>query len=403
MPALALLVLLPALASAQQGGHFGGVPDAEPPEDAALLAAGQAVAPQPVHAPSPSLPDLVLHADAIVRARGLERSGEWLRLPVTGWLWGKGPGELFVRDAAFAPEVLQAGAAGEWVVFLGQGAGSMSAIAALDGGVVPLDAHGRRPPAISAPLPLERGVTLQRIGQLLAVRRHEADLGAWIDGLLREPPSLDDALLAAQAAALEVQPAAAPFAGPDVARLAVMRLAGLVGELDRVTGQARGTGAGAALDALIDHPDGAWRLALERLATQAPPAALLGGLAPDPAQRPYARALGQLERRLALAVLDAAVQRLAADGRPIGRPAEPLTRGDLREWLAGWRLVLLQQDLAFAQAALLEGGPANVQAAVMCIAPHTGWEVQLDPQASRADRQALLQAFREWCGEQAGR
>ena len=143
MPALALLVLLPVLAPAQQGGHFGGVPDPEPPEDAALLVAGQAAAPQPVHAPSPSLPDLVLHADAIVRARGLQRSGEWLRLPVTGWLWGKGPDELFVRDAAFAPELLQDGAQDEWVVFLGQGAGSMSAIAALDGGVVPLDARGR--------------------------------------------------------------------------------------------------------------------------------------------------------------------------------------------------------------------------------------------------------------------
>lgn len=409
---LAALALLAGLAAAQGGTGDAGEPGSledvlgrRPGAGELVLESRERGAPQPAVsppcAPSPSLPDLVLHADAIVHARGLQRRDDWLRLDVVEHLWGTGPDELFVLNRALAPALVDGAGDAEWVVFLGVSPDGLAAIGAIDAGVVPLTGDGLRPPEWPGAAPVPLAAALDWVGRLLDCRVGDGGvrLAALLSGACRAPKEPADSLVALQVAALLArEPAFAAQAG--ALRAAAVHLPRLVGST--YAGADAGTAASldvARLEAVPAPGGSAWGLAIEAVAPHAPPACVLSDLLRGREPRLHARhGLAPREQVAALAVARAAAARA---GQALTEPPESDVAA-LRAWmLAGWPELLLQ-DLDFVEACLRAGAPDDLQAGGECVRRLTGWtdaELAGAPDDARAD---LLARFRAWCAASTG-
>jgi hypothetical protein len=395
---LAAVALLGGLAAAQDGrggasapgGSIEDVLERRPGAADLVLESRERGAREPVpttaFVPSPSLPDLVLHSDAIVHVRGLLRHGDWLGMTVAGHLWGSGPDELFVLNRAIAPGLADAAGDAEWVLFLGVTPQGLAAIGAIDAGVVPLAVDGSRPPGWPAAVPVPYGPTLGWVERLLECRADDggARLAALLAGTCRAPRSADEALVALQVAALLARE-------PDLGgRAGALRTAAV-----HLPEMARAPAPGA--DPLPEGP--AWALSLPAVAPHAPPACVLAELLRGREPRVHPRFEPAPREWIAIvAVARSAAARLE-EPQELPPDADAAT---LRTWmLANWRGLLLQ-DRDFVETCLTTGAPDDRQAASACVRRLTGWPVPAVDGAPDEEFVDLLARFRDWCAASTG-
>jgi hypothetical protein len=399
---LAVLALVAGLAGAQDGrgstsepGSIEDVLERRPGAGDLVLESRDPQRPTGTTADEPSawLPYLAFESDAVVRAYDLELRGDWLRLAVAEYLWGKGPDELFVRNAAFSRELVDAQGAGEWIVFLAVEARGMAAIGAIDRGVVPLTAGGHRPRWVPA------GDGTQRlpgfVRQLLACRAQAATQSTeLVRGWAGCEPEAH--LLALQLAAMLARdPRARDASAAAWRHVAVLWSTEVV-----PFGLATPAGGCTPLKYDSTVSDGAdrpgesatspWITAARELFPLAPPALALRRML-----EPFSVFAG-LHEHLLQVLLGSAAARLGVP-EPDG-----VTREARTDWLREHWRALLALDQEFVDEALAGNDPLDQRTAATVVRLHGGPTEALPEPSTAAERAAFLEAFRAWCAASTG-